>query len=358
MLSSCSALTTHAAPLKTRNVILITTDGLRWQEVFSGAEPALLNKEHGGIDRTNELRAAFLRDTPEARRAALLPFFWSVIAQQGQLFGNTNRGSIGRVANGLNFSYPGYNELLTGAPDPRIDRNEFGPNPNVTVLEWLNQKPRWRGQVAAFCSWDVLAHTLNRERSRLHVRAGWEPMADGRPDSRQALLNQLIGDTTRVFHDVVFDSFVLEGTLDYVRRNQPRVLYVMFGETDDWAHAGRYDLALQAAHRFDARVRRLWQTVQAIPQYRGRTTLLLTTDHGRGSGPVEWKSHGKSTAGSELIWFAALGPDTPPLGERSNPAPFTLGQVAATLAALLGEDYRAAFPKAGRPIEEVMKPAK
>jgi len=35
--------------LKTKNVILITTDGLRWQEVFTGAEQQLLNKEHGGV---------------------------------------------------------------------------------------------------------------------------------------------------------------------------------------------------------------------------------------------------------------------------------------------------------------------
>lgn len=346
----------HAAPLKTRNVILITTDGLRWQEVFTGAEPALLNKEHGGIDRTNEVRAAFLRDTPEARRAALLPFFWSVIARQGQLFGNTNRGSVGRVANGLNFSYPGYNELLTGAVDPRIDRNDFGPNPNVTVLEWLHQKPRWRGRVAAFGAWDVLAHVLHRERSGLHVRAGWEPLAHARGEPRMALLNQLIGDTTRVFHDVIFDSFVLEGALDYLQRQKPRVLYLMFGETDDWAHAGRYDLALQAAHRFDARVRRLWTTVQRIPQYRDQTTLLLTTDHGRGSGPVEWKNHGRTTSGSEHIWFAALGPDTPALGERAHTAPFTLGQVAATLASFLGEDFNAAAAQAARPIQDLFHP--
>ncbi|MBI2924794.1 MAG: alkaline phosphatase family protein [Verrucomicrobia bacterium] len=356
---SAVTLATHAgAPfpnLKTRNVILVTTDGLRWQEVFGGVEAALLNKEHGGVVKTNELRAAFLRDTPEARRAALLPFLWRVVAQQGQLLGNTNEGSVVRLSNDLKFSYPSYNEMLSGAPDPRIDRNDYGPNPNVTVLEWLNQKPRWRGRVAAFCSWDVLAQTLNRKRSGLHVRAGWEPMTLGKLDARQALLNQLIRDTSPVFDDVVYDSFVFAAAMDYLKSRKPRVLYVMFGETDDWAHEGRYDRAMQAAHRFDDYVRRLWETVQAMPQYRNKTTLLLTTDHGRGSGLTEWKDHGRKTDGAAYIWLAALGPDTQALGERANTEPLTQGQVAATLAAFLGEDYCAAFPKAGRPVSDFFR---
>jgi len=39
----------HAqSALKTRNVVLIVSDGLRWQEIFSGADPTLLNETNGG----------------------------------------------------------------------------------------------------------------------------------------------------------------------------------------------------------------------------------------------------------------------------------------------------------------------
>ncbi|MEY4940573.1 MAG: hypothetical protein RIQ93_2308, partial [Verrucomicrobiota bacterium] len=54
-----------AAP-KTEHVFLITVDGLRWQELFSGADPALLTKEAGGIkeDATMaRLRSAYWRET-------------------------------------------------------------------------------------------------------------------------------------------------------------------------------------------------------------------------------------------------------------------------------------------------------
>src|SRR5437588_11333079 len=86
---------TDAAPLKTQNIFLIISDGFRWQEVFNGAEARLISKENGGVSDTNALRARFWRETPEARREALLPFFWKQIASHGQLFGNqTNVSEI------------------------------------------------------------------------------------------------------------------------------------------------------------------------------------------------------------------------------------------------------------------------
>jgi len=84
--------------------------------VFTGADSALMDRDHGRVDDTTALRRDFLRDTPEQRRAVLLPFFWSAIARQGQIYGNPVTGSEARVTNGLKFSYPGYNELFTGAP--------------------------------------------------------------------------------------------------------------------------------------------------------------------------------------------------------------------------------------------------
>ncbi|MGB8116138.1 MAG: hypothetical protein WCF22_20320, partial [Candidatus Sulfotelmatobacter sp.] len=143
------AIPNLSAQLKTRNVVLIVSDGLRWQEVFTGADPDLLNEKNGGIwATTEELRRQFWNDDPTERRKILFPFLWNVVAKQGQIFGNQKKGSIARVTNGLAFSYPGYNEMLTGRPDPRINSNEFGLNPNLTVFEWMNQFPEFHGKVA------------------------------------------------------------------------------------------------------------------------------------------------------------------------------------------------------------------
>ncbi|HKS38289.1 MAG TPA: alkaline phosphatase family protein [Verrucomicrobiae bacterium] len=343
-----------SAQLKTRNVILITTDGLRWEEVFGGAEAALMNQEHGGVENTNALREAYWRETPEARRHALMPFLWTVIAKEGQILGNKSKGSVVKVGNGLNFSYPGYNEILAGIPDPRIDSNDKKPNPNVNVLAWLNEKPAFKDRVAAFCAWDVFPYILNRERHGLLVRAGWEPMAVGRPNPQRELLNQLVEETTPMWEGVIYDSLMFRGALDYFKESRPRVFYLAFGETDDWAHEGRYDHYLRAARRVDDYIKLLWETVQSMPEYRGRTTFIITTDHGRGSGMKEWKDHGKKIMGSEYIWLATIGPDTRTLGERTNTEPLTQGQVAATVAAFLGEDYHGAFPVARGPVRELM----
>ena len=105
------------------NVVLFMIDGLRWQEVFAGADPLLIETLADNPRVLEAARAEFWRDTPEERRETLLPFLWGVVAEQGLLAGNVWQGSEVDVLNGLNFSYPGYNEILSGYPDERIDSN-------------------------------------------------------------------------------------------------------------------------------------------------------------------------------------------------------------------------------------------
>ena len=346
-----------AAPARqTENVVLITTDGLRWQEVFSGAEEALLTKD-AGVAEPDALRREFWRDTAAARREALLPFLWQVLAKQGQLYGNADQGHVARVTNGHNFSYPGYNELLSGRADPRIDSNDKKPNPNVTVLEWLNKNDAYEGRVAAFCSWDVFPWILNRERSAIVVNAGFEPMTFAGDGGRLAVLNQLLDDTTPAADGVRHDSLTHAATLEYVRAARPRVLYISYGETDDWAHAGRYDHYLHSAQRFDRFTRQLWDEMQRLDQYRGKTTFVITTDHGRGRGLTGWKSHGEKIPESENIWIGVLGPDTPARGENTEATSVTQSQVAATVAAALGENFAEAMPGVAAPIAGAIRSA-
>jgi hypothetical protein len=343
------------AALRTRNVVLIVSDGLRWQEVFTGADPELLNEKNGGIwEKERELKREFWRTDPAERRKVLFPFLWNTVATRGQIFGNQVKGSIAHVTNGLAFSYPGYNEMLTGHPDARINSNEFGPNPNLTVFEWLNGLPDLHGHVAVYATWATFKNIFNVERSKLPLQVGWDPPYRGTRDSREELLNRLYRSTTPLDEEDVYNAFLQVPLLDSLPAQQARVLFVGYGETDNWGHAGRYDLLLHSAHLFDHFVEELWNAMQALPAYRDQTTFIITTDHGRGSGPVEWKEHGVEQKGSENVWIAVLGPDTPPLGERTHTPPVTQAQIAATVAALLGKDYRQAVPAAAAPIAEVV----
>jgi hypothetical protein len=133
----------------------------------------------------------------------------------------------------------------------------------------------------------------------------------------------------------------------------PRVLFIGLGETDDWAHDGSYPAYLNAAYLADEYLRRIWELAQSIPQYRGKTTLIVLPDHGRGEG-ANWTTHGAKIPESAQTWMAFLGPDTPPLGERKSGTVVTESQIAATLAALLGQDYHAAVPRSSPPISDVL----
>jgi 2,3-bisphosphoglycerate-independent phosphoglycerate mutase len=128
------------------------------------------------------------------------------------------------------------------------------------------------------------------------------------------------------------------------------VLFLALDETDDWAHDGKYDRVLEALARTDAQLQQLWTWVQNDPDYRGRTHLLVTVDHGRGHTPQDWRNHGAMVPGSDAVWIAFASPRMTRRGVWQNHAPLSTSQVAATIASWMGVDWNATRPNAGRPI--------
>ena len=345
-LSTLALTSGRAQPAAAQNVVIITIDGLRWQEMFTGAGREYFKRAKP--DEVSPAEKRFWRDTPEARRAALMPFVWETVAAKGQVVGDPARKSRVHLTNGLWFSYPGYNEMFAGFGDPRIDSNDKVPNPNVTVLEWLNTRPGFKGRVAAFGSWDVLPSIVNSSRSGIPVGTGFTPVPAPRTE-RERAINELAADLPRHWEYGPVDAPIVYAALEALRTSRPRVLYVMLGEGDEWAHAGRYDLYLDATFRADRFIRRIWETVESLPEYRGRTTLLLTTDHGRGATTADWNDHGRKVPAAETTWMAALGAGVAPLGSRESMT-VTTSQLAATIAAAVGEDFVRAAPSAATPI--------
>jgi hypothetical protein len=352
-LTGAAQAQTAPRPLRTENVVLITLDGMRWQEVFGGADSALFRQsKHYYADR-KALQKEFGQGTPEQRRQTLMPFLWGTVAQQGQLYGNRPAGSLVNITNTMRFSYPGYNEILTGAADDaRIKSNDPLDNPNVSVLEVLNQQPAYQGKVAAFGSWEAFPYILNEQRSHLPVNAGQRLATGPNLTPAEALLNQVQAGSPSPFGEERLDGFTYGYALEYLKKNHPKVLYIGFGDTDDWAHGGEYGAYLHAAQYTDQFIHQLWDYLQSDPQYQGKTTLLITTDHGRGNGGTQWQTHGRDVPGADCIWLAALGPDTPANGPATSGQLYQ-NQVAATLAALLGQAY-APTPATGKPIAAVL----
>jgi len=243
----------------TENIFIITLDGYRWQELFTGADPNLIeNKDF--VKNPEALKQRFWADTPEERREILMPFFWNTIAKKGQLYGNRLHDNKVDCSNTMWFSYPGYNEILCGyADDERVNSNAKNNNPNVTVLEYLNNLPSFKGKVAAFGSWNVFPFIINQERSGLPVNAGFAKATGEKLTDREKFLNALQDEIPGPWGGVRLDAFTHYFALEYLKKHQPNVVYIAYGETDDFAHDGRYDQYLTSAQRTDKYIGDLWE---------------------------------------------------------------------------------------------------
>lgn len=331
---------------KTENIIVITTDGLRWQEVFKGIDPVLVSEKKFSQGDSARIYKKFWSENTSERRAKLLPFFWSEIVSKGQIYGNRAFGNNVNTANPYWFSYPGYNEIMTGFADPLVNSNEYKANPNTNVLEFLNQQINFKNRVAAFGAWDAFDRILNQDRCGFPVISAFDKIGENAPTANQKLINGMLADSFKPFHeDECLDVYTHYEALDELKNKKPKVLYIAYGETDEWAHAGRYNSYLDAAHQVDAWIKEIWDFVQNDPQYKNNTTIIITTDHGRGDKvKAEWTSHGAKIEGASEIWFAIMGPEIKAKGEMKNAGQWYQKQFAQTIAKQLGFTFKANHP--------------
>lgn len=340
------------------NVVLITLDGVRTEEVFGGLDETILQSvtRDGTITETDAFKR-FAAGTPAERRRKLLPFFWGTLMERhGGIAGNRALGSTALVRNSMRFSYPGYAELLTGAArDRTIDSNDNRRNPHPTVLEIVRRELKLKPtEVATFGSWETFRWIAESQEGATTVNAG--PHAYEHPDPVVAGLSAFQFEAVSPWKGVRVDAFTMRFARAHLERFTPRLLYVALDETDDWSHDRKYELVLDRLHRFDAALGDLWTWLQAHPRYRDQTTLIVTTDHGRGHTPKDWSSHGKDTEGAQVIWIACAGRGVTRRGEWRDAAPVYQAQVAATVAASLGVDFRTHVPEADAPIPACVTP--
>ena len=316
-----------AAERRTKNVILVTADGLRWQEVFRGVDPELAKTPKPPVAVQS--------------REELLPFLWKEVAAKGVIL-------HGSVTNAFRVSYPGYSEILTGrAQDDVIKDNDPIQNPVPTVLEVVREKLKLdRTKVALIGTWDTFQKIGEHTPGSVVINAGLENLELPNMPSKFTELNQMQWDLLTPWDGERHDYVTFQIAFEYLKWQRPRLMHIAFGETDDWAHDKRYDNYLKAAHYYDACVRELWNHVD-----HKTTTLILTCDHGRGSTVDDWGSHGKDVAGAEQTWIAVIGPDTPARGEPGGTYDVRQRDIAPTILSLLGIDP-AEYPGVlGKPIE-------
>lgn len=347
--TTLSAQTTSSAG----NIFIITTDGFRWQEVFNGADSLLIH-DTAYVKDTSLICQQFWSDDLQDRKQKLMPFFWNVIAKKGTLSGNRLYRNEVNVANLYKISYPGYNEILTGFADRKFIPNLTVKNSNTNILEYLNSTENYAGKVAAFSSWNVMPYILNEKRSRIPVNSGYE-MLDEEEDTLNTLINQVQLNVPQKGH-TRYDLLTYASAKNYIEQQHPKVLFLGLGETDEFAHKGRYDQYLQKAKQVDQIIAELWYYVQTDPFYKNNTTFIITTDHGRGSRKNKWSQHGFWVKGSGETWVAMIGKGVAADGEQKEKQRIYQKQLASTVSVLLGENYRADDHPVAVPLGFVNKP--
>jgi hypothetical protein len=156
-----------AAERQTENVILVTTDGLRWEEVFRGAEEVLISREYGNVGDTNALREAFWRARP-SRSGARLP-----AVSLGHR--RPERSDLGQSRSEKRCARFERAQLLVSRLQ-RVPHGHCGSRASTATTRFSTRTPTcssgcnspgFEGRVVAAVNWDVLPWILNGPRARV-----------------------------------------------------------------------------------------------------------------------------------------------------------------------------------------------
>jgi hypothetical protein len=138
------------------------------------------------------------------------------------------------------------------------------------------------------------------------------------------------------------DAFLVDCALATMREFAPDVMLVAMGEID-CAHYGSWSRYIDAIRRTDELTWRLWQAAEQLPEYRGRTLMLVLPDHGReleesgGTGFIhhsDFYANQNADEGCRRVWMLALGSGG--VGGRTVSVATPLTAVAATGLEFLG----------------------
>ena len=251
-----------------------------------------------------------------------MPFFWRELDGRGTARSpaTPRSKSVVTLTNTHRFSYPGYSEILTGeAHDDVIKSNDRVQNPYPTVLEELKSKlalptagvgsVRRRG--TSFN--EIVEHTPGVDHGQRRATNRLRPRT--RPESE---LSRMQFETPTPWNSRAARCLHLRPRDGLLPTHRPRVVYLALGETDDWAHDGRYDRVLDAL-----RAHRRWLPAGAVDlaANRSRTiaagpSLLITTDHGRGRTPADWNATtARRSKARRTSWMAFISPAFKQRGE-------------------------------------------
>lgn len=304
-------------------VVLVTMDGVRWQDVFLGVDQSLADRY--GVPEEERLEAA-----------GLVPNLHRLMTEDGASIGAPGVGEEMR-ASGPNFvSLPGYMEMLTGRTDSGCTSNDCGRVRFATVADDVARESP--GAAAVISSWAGIARAATEPSSRATVSAG-RYLGDGRALlERDPELGRLLAEGASARPDPGHDDFRPDAHtarigLALLALRDPKFLFLGLGETDEYGHRADYRGYLRALVHADAVIGKVAQIVRQENDSGRPTTLFVTTDHGRSE---DFVSHGEEQPESARVFLVAAGAGIRARGSVASESTRHLADVGQTVRAALG----------------------
>jgi hypothetical protein len=305
-------------------VVLVVLDGVRWQEVFGGADRGLA-RQHG------------VNPAPWAGLRGLLPNLQQMVGGDGMAIGAPGHGAEMSTAGPQRISLPSYREIFTGRADADCQSNDCTRPPGRTLADDVFDASG-PGEVAVVASWPNIARAASAQSSRFLLTTGRKLVSQSevlRADEEMAFLLDA-GALSSSFPgegDYRPDAWTARIALRCLATQRPRFLFVGLGDPDEYGHRNDYRGYLESLHRADEFLGALSGTLDAMGARGRHTTLLVTTDHGRA---YDFRDHGVWHPESGRVWLVASGDGVQGRGLVAASRRHTLADIAPTVRALLG----------------------
>jgi len=186
---------------------------------------------------------------------------------------------------------------------------------------------------------ELLLEELTDVMQQDYERIGWDlpgPAATMEPRLKQTFLTALADYMKGPDNALSGDELTFMVSAEVLRRVEPALLTINFSDVEV-AHFGVYSAHLTGIRNTDALCHRLWNLLQSLPAYAGKTTLVIMPEFGRdpdGSTTNGFFNHRTNTEENRVTWLMVLGP------AASKPACVKKAvrhiDVAPSLAAFLG----------------------
>ncbi len=326
------------------NVILVVIDGARAQDVFDGADPATVS-QRGFSDLENFTSGE-----------NLMPELHAWLRDEGTALGAPS-DAHGVFASGPNYvSLPGYLEILTGHAQPGCQDNECGSVKEKTILDEARERAGTRDAIAAFASWPILGRAVAKSPEAIVISAGIDSLY-GWPELKKTPALLQLWETGRPkdpfpgLDGYRPDTLTARLALAYIEARTPRLTFLALGDTDEYAHKGDYRGYIKALHQTDSILGELRSTLRRSGEWGKRTTVLITTDHGRAN---DFRNHGGAYPESARSFVIALGGLARQEGIITTAAPHRLADIAPTVRHILRLPARDLNPQPGTMLAEAI----